>query len=449
MLAGHDFDALLMGSLYGELSAVEESRLQAHLAAHPGDQELWRGLLRTREAIRSSAALGVVEPPQAISARILQEAARRAPKAHAIEGGLASRLGKWLATFAAHPALAAAAMAVVAVGVAGTMYVRGQGSATSPTVASPSLAEPLAGSAAAQAATAETAAPAPAAPVVAADPTVSVGDSFAVGLANESASGAPGLQRELRVAEGKADSGAESTNRRRLEQPRAPQAAEEQRPSKASAKPAPKGRDQVGYLDATTADYDLPLKELKDEDRKEASSPADDAPATAPPLVIAGEREVASPRQAKQPAPTSTPSSASTSRAGAPGGAAPSRAPVAAGPAAPAPAPPASEVTRSDTVEDTDASSATMDKLEATERSIDKWAASEHTRLVRLARGNKCTEAAAVARSISERAPRYYADRVTGDKELRACSSAIRDALNLRPDAKRKATRAGEAEVRK
>ena len=79
----------------------------------------------------------------------------------------------------------------------------------------------------------------------------------------------------------------------------------------------------------------------------------------------------------------------------------------------------------------------------------DKWAKGEHVRLVRLARGNKCTEAAAVARTLAERAPRYYADKVVADRELRACSTAIRDALNLRPDAKRKATRAGEADTRK
>lgn len=433
MLAGHDFDALLMGSLYGELSAVEESRLQAHLQAHPGDQELWRGLMRTREAIRSSAALVVVEPPQAISARILQEAARRAPKAHTGElgqGGLAARLGRWFATFAAHPALAAAAMAVVAVGVAGTMYARGKGEAASPRVAASSPASPEAE---------EQDAPAATSP----EPPPPSGDSFAVGLANEAAP-AQDPHGGQPVDDGKANNYKldESTTRLRR------QAAAEQKetkPSKVAAKPAPKARD---YLPASTEDYEVPLKDLTDEDRNE-ERPADGGFATAPPLVIAGKSESAPLQQAKQPVATGTASS---------GASAPARRPeaaVATPPAAPAPrtssapsaqAAPVLEPTER---EDGRAAGGSADKLEISERSEDKWAAGEHARLVRLARANKCSEAAVVARAIAERAPRYYSDRVTGDKELRACSSAIRDALNLRPDAKRKATRAGEADTRK
>ncbi len=436
MLAGHDFDALLMGSLYGELSAVEESRLQAHLQAHPGDQELWRGLMRTREAIRSSAALLVVEPPQAISARILQEAAHRAPKAQTGElgqGGLAARLGRWFSTFAAHPAMAAVAMAVVAVGVAGTMYARGNGEAASPKVAASSPAAP-----ASEAQDAPAAEPAAASP----EPPLPSGDSFAVGLANEAAlSGDPhgGQPLEEGKARYKLD---ESTNRRR-------QATSDTRvakPSKAPAKPAQKSRD---YLPASTEDYEIPLKDLADEDRKEAR-PADDGFATAPPLVIAGKSESVSLEQAKPSVATGTTSSGASAPARRPGvapAAPPAAAPAPRSSAPPSAAPvPAPEPSES---EDSRSAGGTADKLEISERSEDRWAASEHARLVRLARANKCSEAAAVARSIAERAPRYYADRVTGDKELRACSSAIRDALNLRPDAKRKATRAGEADTRK
>lgn len=431
MLAGHDFDALLMGSLYGELSAVEESRLQAHLLAHPGDQELWRSLLRTREVIRSSAALVVVEPPQAISARILQEAARRAPKTGgAIDGGLASRLGKWLATLAAHPALAAAAMAVVAIGVAGTMYARGRGDAASPKIAAPSASAPVAD---------PPAAAEPPAPMAAAEPTATSGDSFAVGLANASAPTDDKLRQE-----GKADQDElERAGRRQVAQNE-----ESGRGRKAAAKPAPK---KGGYLQTSTAEYEVPLKDLEDEERKE-ESPADADFATAPPLVIAGERERtnAGPQQAKVPAaPAATrarvadgaPAPVTAGASAAPGAAAPSRQPVSAPSAAPAPAAPAED--------DASVVGGAVDKVADSPRPDDKWAASEHARLVRLARANKCTEAAAVARSIAERAPQYYADRVTGDRELRACSSAIRDALNLRPDAKRKATRAGEADTRK
>lgn len=129
MPAGHDFDALLIGALYGELSAVEESRLQAHLAAHPSDHEIFRQLTRTREAIRASAALAIVEPPQAISALLLQEAARRVRGRTAEIRAAASekepsRWMRWLASLMAHPGLAAAAMAVLVVGVFGSLYLR-------------------------------------------------------------------------------------------------------------------------------------------------------------------------------------------------------------------------------------------------------------------------------------------------------------------------------------
>ena len=54
-----------------------------------------------------------------------------------------------------------------------------------------------------------------------------------------------------------------------------------------------------------------------------------------------------------------------------------------------------------------------------------------------------------MAKGLAERAPRYYADHVATDRALRACTTAIRDVMNLRPDAKRKATRASESTTRK
>src|SRR5690242_3438533 len=77
-----DIDALLIGALYSELTPAEEARLSAHLESHPGDRVALDDLKSARLAVRESRILSVqLEPPQAISAMLLQEAARRAPKA--------------------------------------------------------------------------------------------------------------------------------------------------------------------------------------------------------------------------------------------------------------------------------------------------------------------------------------------------------------------------------
>ena len=114
MLERQEIDALLISSLYGELTPTEETRLASHLEAHPSDKMALAALTSTREAVRSSRILQVqLDPPQQISARLLQEAARRAPKPVESEGWFA-RLSR---SFMAHPAMAAAAMLVVVVGV--------------------------------------------------------------------------------------------------------------------------------------------------------------------------------------------------------------------------------------------------------------------------------------------------------------------------------------------
>jgi len=124
MVDRHDIDALLIGSLYGELSSADEARLRAHLESHPADRTALDGLTRARHAVRASRIFEVqLEPSQAVSALLLQEAARRAPRKARTEEreGWFVRLRR---SFLMHPAMAAAAMLVVVVGVAGTLYMR-------------------------------------------------------------------------------------------------------------------------------------------------------------------------------------------------------------------------------------------------------------------------------------------------------------------------------------
>ncbi len=115
MLEPQEIDALLISALYGELTPAEETRLETHLGSHPADKTALAALTSTREAVRASRILQVqLDPPQSVSALLLQEAARRAPKPVQQEGWFA-RLAR---SFMAHPAMAAAAMLVVVIGVA-------------------------------------------------------------------------------------------------------------------------------------------------------------------------------------------------------------------------------------------------------------------------------------------------------------------------------------------
>src|ERR1041384_6030871 len=101
-----DIDALLIGALYGELTPADEARLTAHLESHPADRTTLADLTRTRAQIRESRVLAFqAEPPQAVSALLLQEAARRAPKPQPQREseGWFQRLSRVLM---AHPALA-------------------------------------------------------------------------------------------------------------------------------------------------------------------------------------------------------------------------------------------------------------------------------------------------------------------------------------------------------
>ncbi|MBL9017965.1 MAG: hypothetical protein JNL83_27510 [Myxococcales bacterium] len=115
MLERQEIDALLISALYGELTPSEESRLAAHFEAHPADKTALATLTSTRDAVRESRILQVqVDPPPSITTVILQEAARRAPKQQEEREGWFARLAK---AFMAHPAMAAAAMLVVVLGV--------------------------------------------------------------------------------------------------------------------------------------------------------------------------------------------------------------------------------------------------------------------------------------------------------------------------------------------
>jgi hypothetical protein len=430
MPAGHDFNSLLIGALYGELSAVEESLLHVHLAAHPGDQELLGELTRTREAIRTSAALALVEPPQAISALILQEAARRAPRqprvgARSSEGGWVMR---WASVLFAHPGWAAATMAVLVLGVFGTMALRGPHGVVDSTVATegPALSEDrAAGSASGPASATPIVTPANEQPAAAA-PRAMPADPYSVDLAPENKNAASDLEGTLREGDRE---GEKLRDRNADKMKAAPESATE------GAKGAPKRLQRRGYVEAKTED--IPLKDF-DNATDGAKKPGGAASATD---SRAGDRSRASgdlgaaqiatdDAQDKESAgrvltkKNAADESLASREEAAP--AAASSAPATPAPVAlPAPAQTTATVAAS--------------RPKATPVYDDTWAKGEHTRLVQLARESKCEQAAAVARNLSERVSRYYQDHVAGDRELRGCAVAIRDQLNQQAEqAKRK-----------
>lgn len=127
MMTSTDLDALLVSALYGELSPAERARLEAHLATSPGDRAALDALTEARAIIQKSgwsAAAGMVEPPTAVSAKLVRLAADARPRP-----GLWARFMDGIAAFGRSPALAAAAMAVVVAGGAGLLYMRSGGSA--------------------------------------------------------------------------------------------------------------------------------------------------------------------------------------------------------------------------------------------------------------------------------------------------------------------------------
>jgi hypothetical protein len=135
-----DIDALLIGALYGELTPSDEARLTAHLDSHPTDRGALDDLKSARQAVRESRIFDLqLDPPQSVSALLLQEAHRRAPKRVVAREEQEGWFYRFTRMFLAHPAMAAAAMLVLVVGVAGTLYMRKGEQFAQPEIAQPTL----------------------------------------------------------------------------------------------------------------------------------------------------------------------------------------------------------------------------------------------------------------------------------------------------------------------
>jgi len=360
-----DIDALLVGALYGELTPADEARLAVHLESHPTDRGALDDLKTARQAVRESRIFDIqLDPPQAVSALLLQEAHRRAPKRVVHEGEKEGWFARFTRTFFAHPAMAAAAMLVVVVGVAGTLYVRkGDQFAQKEVATAPTSA---AGSAALTDETKPTAAADPSANAL--DAATGGESSYNVDLAEKDISGKDG--------EGKAD-------KAKLDRAPAAERKREESP-KVAEKPQPQQKKAVRGINVQT----------KQPQPKE--------------LAKSSESQLAFDDEAA-PAKTAAPKGAATGAGGtaahaeSPAGiAAPSRTTAQAPPPAAAPASP------------------------PVDPSLIAWAKQTLEQAASLAQeGGKCDRAAQLVQQIAEKAPTFYSSTVATDRRLKGCQSYI------------------------
>ncbi|HUS30256.1 MAG TPA: hypothetical protein VMZ53_17230 [Kofleriaceae bacterium] len=484
-----DIDALLVGALYGELTPADEARLTAHLDSHPGDRGALDDLKSARAKVRESRIFELqAEPPQHVSALLLQEAHRRAPKKVVAEDG--ERRDSWFwrfaRSFALHPAMAAAAMLIVVLGVS-AIAVKNKSASFAPREAQPPAAT--------QQETSETLAQAPSA-----NDTTAAGSAAAL---DEGAAFHAGLAEEGDLARAQ---GGEAEKKNEKNEESASQRWRSANDGKVAAAPAKNKGIAVTTEQAQPKDLD----NLRDErraaesqlakeqpERKKSAAKADSsaygydgtsddnygAPSTgadrgalagaggggaANGIVVGGAAPGASPKgnvaagpAAATPAPVTTTSPANRPYAQPPppppsadkasvakqepakptAPAAKSEAPSGATGSTVAKAPTASTATGTKTGSTT--STPTNDaKKVATQKPAEKsppatapaqqaqdptvaWAKGQHASAVKLAKGGDCAGAAKLALTVSQKAPDYYASFMASDRQLKSCKAYI------------------------
>lgn len=440
-----DIDALLVGALYGELDGDERSRLDAHLATHPADRAALDGLRSTRALLRDSgatAALGSAEPSAAVSAKLLQEAARRAPAAP-VGAGLLAFLGSFFRPVVRHPALSAAAALVLVIGV--TQLVKRDGKDVE--LAHPEISTNSPGRIEAAPA------PAPRPGTPPAGGAAAAAEGYAVDLADGEAAGEPAAGRDtavrgnaatadridgLATTEGQARDGRAA--QAKLDDDRggvaATAAAGEKRGEAkdvAPARPAaPKPTGAYIAIDKGSPAADIPLKNLDEAER-------DDRPADTN-------------RFAQAPAAGAT-ATGSGSLGSMPGGGGGLETALGGAQSAPATTAPASPTTRTAAPAPAVAARAQAAPDSGAAASLKKedaangWAKDQHARMVKLVNAGKCNEAARIAVEISRRAYDYYQSAVVNDRAIRQCQAYVERARRAKaPVPKSRASNATPAD---
>lgn len=401
MLERQDLDALLVGALYGELSSAEQARLTAHLDAHPADKTALADLEAARATVREKVATSrifdlQVDPPQALSALLLQEAARRAPKVVA-ERTSEGWFQRFVRSFIAHPAMAAAATLVLVVGVGSMIYMK---------KGAPQLAEQTVAQRGAENAGAS--APTPAYGAVAAgsatdnfkaDPSTG-GDNSVIGGKDSVAVGLADGEGAAGVKKGKSSNADEERLEQQAHRERefgfADDAKRAQHVATPTAtKPAPKKAPYV----------EMPKQELQPKELDEVAKNYETTDRPADKAEIKADSKPTTGRSMNGVAPGA--GGAATVTATAP------EAPIVQ--AEPPPPPPAKPA-----------------EADAT------WAKDQHAKITALVKASKCSEAVPLANALRTRAPSYFAANVMTDRELKACMQYVNDTGNERTKAQRR-----------
>jgi len=414
-----DIDALLIGALYGELTPADEARLTAHLESHPGDRGALDDLKVARQAVAESRIFAVqLEPPQAVSALLLQEAHRRAPKYVAPAEQKESWFFRFSRMFLAHPAMAAAAMLVLVMGGAGIMYMK-----KGDQFATQEASEARYSSDSKDYAAAPTAAPAAAQGSAAA-----AGSGMNAGL-YEGAAGTASISAES------ADEKAPESASDRWENKKAE--AERHDPADGKLQKAPSRGIAVGTDKGMVKELDRAkgARGGKNDDAfgldfgDSTGSPGASggggagAGRAATGAAMGGEQQQGyaqpPPPAVAAPSRTATGSVSTT----------PPRAPAPA-PAPDAKAAPAKVATKATAAPAPDkpaeSTIAQAPRTEAkTDSSLLAWAKGEHARAVALAQKGECTAAAKLALGVSTRASEYYAQYMATDRALKQCAQYI------------------------
>jgi hypothetical protein len=418
-LERQDIDALLVGALYGELSSAEQAQLTAHLESHPADRSALDDLKAVREQFTTSRIFDVqLDPPQSVSALLLQEAARRAPKQVLSPDKKESWFDRFVRSFIAHPAMAAAATLVLVVGVAGTIYLKGDGDAQ-PRVAqqeeagqsktgavAPGPSQPAFGSASmsqdttvaaldqGRAGATDDVADPHAGPAAAGDFKK---DSVAVGLAEDKLEKAGGAKQQVLRDRAEANSLGYADDAKR----------EVAKHAAAPAK-APKGR----YIEVPK---ESPQPKDLDDEQQERSG-----------------KDVVAKNDRKEVSRGAT--------TGAPGGGAVSAAPATTAPVGNANLP-AATVAQAPTAPPPPPAEPAPQKTVAKPDSNLAWAKDQHARIIALVKDGKCSAAVPLAATLKTRAPDYYATNVATDRSLKSCMQYVNDSTTEKA-AEKKAAKA-------
>jgi hypothetical protein len=369
-----DIDALLIGALYGELAPADEARLTAHLESHPVDRTALDDMARTRAAIRESRILAAqLEPPHAISTLLLHEASRRAPRgatALPVDGESESWFQRFVRSFVAHPALAAAATLVLVVGVAGGLYLRGDAQFASPSAPAFERAK--------------------AEQVDSASPDVAAaGSDGKRARLDEAAGGAP-------VPGQTAAMSSDDEQLRKGAGGGAPPPAKAIAKLGAADQPAGRAAEGVADKDVALARPSRTEAKADSADRKKAKKPRGielHSPELSPRELADGDVQRHDRRAAA--APPSPPAVAGASN---------EIAVPAAPPAAADPAP---------------------DAKPARETAVLDWARKQHDQVIALVVSNRCRDAANAAVEIYNRAPDYFAANIVTDRQIKPCMAYV------------------------